>query len=68
MLLHAGELAPDRLDEVGYVVQDCVGQGLLRRRPDRQGGRGSRRPECPNLVLKVAIGGAIEGFNPMTNA
>ena len=48
-------------DEIAYVVQDCEAKALF---ADVRIAGPARiaEPQCPNLVLKVAIGGPAAGF------
>src|SRR5580658_1812497 len=50
-------------DEIGYVVGDCEAKAFF---ADARIGAAARiaAAQCPNLGLKVAIGGAIAGFDP----
>jgi long-chain acyl-CoA synthetase len=50
-------------DEIGYVVQDCEAKAFF---ADARIGKAAQTAaaQCPNLVLKVAIGGPIKGFEP----
>jgi long-chain acyl-CoA synthetase len=50
-------------DEIGYVVQDCEAKAFF---ADARIGKaaGIAAAQCPNLTLKVSIGGAIDGFEP----
>jgi long-chain acyl-CoA synthetase len=47
-------------DEIAYIVADCEAKALFAE--DRIAAAGPAAAQCPDLVLKVAIGGPIEGF------
>jgi long-chain acyl-CoA synthetase len=47
-------------EEIAYIVNDCEAKALFAEQ--RIAAAGPAAAECPNLVLKVAIGGPIEGF------
>jgi long-chain acyl-CoA synthetase len=47
-------------DEIAYIVADCEAKALFAE--DRIAAAGPAAAQCPNLVLKVAIGGPIDGF------
>jgi long-chain acyl-CoA synthetase len=47
-------------DEIAYIVNDCEAKALFGE--DRVTASAPAAAQCPNLVLKVAIGGPIEGF------
>ncbi|HEX3915998.1 MAG TPA: AMP-binding protein [Caulobacteraceae bacterium] len=48
-------------DEIAYIVQDCEAKAFF---ADVRIAAAAERaaPQCPNLVLKVAIGGPVAGF------
>jgi long-chain acyl-CoA synthetase len=50
-------------DEIAYIVQDCEAKAFF---ADARIARAAEiaAPQCPNVVLKVAIGGEIAGFEP----
>ena len=50
-------------DEIAYIVQDCEAKAFF---ADARIARAVEiaAAQCPNLTLKVAIGGAIDGFEP----
>jgi long-chain acyl-CoA synthetase len=50
-------------DEIAYIVQDCEAKALFADACIAKA-VGIAAPQCPNLVLKVAIGGDIDGFEP----
>jgi long-chain acyl-CoA synthetase len=47
-------------DEIAYIIQDCEAKALFAE--VRVAASGPAAAQCPNLKLKVAIGGDIEGF------
>ncbi|THD77533.1 MAG: acyl-CoA synthase [Phenylobacterium sp.] len=47
-------------DEIAYIVNDCEAKALFAE--ERVAAAGPAADQCPNLILKVAIGGPIEGF------
>jgi long-chain acyl-CoA synthetase len=53
-------------DEIAYVVGDCEAKALFA--DSRVAGADAAAAQCPNLVLKVAIGGDIPGFVPFETA
>jgi long-chain acyl-CoA synthetase len=50
-------------DEIAYVVNDCEAKAFF---ADARIARAAETAaaQCPNLALKVAIGGAVAGFDP----
>jgi long-chain acyl-CoA synthetase len=47
-------------DEIAYVINDCEAKAVFCE--DRITASGAAAGQCPNLLLKVAIGGPIDGF------
>ena len=47
-------------EEIAYVVNDCEAKALFAE--DRIAAAGPAAEQCPNLIVKVAIGGPIPGF------
>ncbi|HEY8003488.1 MAG TPA: AMP-binding protein, partial [Phenylobacterium sp.] len=47
-------------DEIAYIVNDCEAKAVFCEQ--RIAASGAAVAQCPNLLLKVAIGGPIEGF------
>jgi long-chain acyl-CoA synthetase len=48
-------------EEIAYIVNDCEAKALFAEA--RVAAAGPAAADCPNLVLKVAIGGPIAGFS-----
>ena len=48
-------------DEIAYIVQDCEAKALVAEA--RVTAAGPAAAQCPNLIVKLAVGGAIEGFD-----
>ena len=51
-------------DEAAYIVDDCEATGVRGRRPLRRGGRGARPSGRRGATVRLAVGGAIDGFEP----
>jgi long-chain acyl-CoA synthetase len=49
-------------DEIAYVIQDCEAKALFAEA--RIAASAPAAAQCPDLVVKVAIGGENEGFSP----
>ena len=49
-------------DEIGYIINDCEAKAVLGEA--RIAAVGPATAQAPNVVVKLAIGGAIEGFEP----
>ena len=47
-------------DEIAYIVKDCEAKVLVGEA--RVAAIGQAAEQCPNLVLKLAVGGSIDGF------
>ena len=47
-------------DEIGYIIRDCEAKVLVG--DIRVGALEEAARDCPNLVLRLAVGGAIAGF------
>ncbi|MET0275079.1 MAG: AMP-binding protein, partial [Phenylobacterium sp.] len=47
-------------DEIAYIIQDCEAKALFAEA--RVAASGPAAAQCPNLSLKVALGGDIDGF------
>jgi long-chain acyl-CoA synthetase len=47
-------------DEIAYIIQDCEAKALFAEA--RVAASGPAAEQCPNLRVKVAVGGAIAGF------
>jgi long-chain acyl-CoA synthetase len=51
-----------RPDEIAYIVNDCEARALFA--DVRVEGAAEAAAQCPNLAVKVAIGGGLPGFLP----
>ena len=49
-------------EEIAYVIQDCEAKALFAEA--RIAGAAPAAAQCPDLLIKVAVGGTIEGFRP----
>ncbi|MFN3512833.1 MAG: AMP-binding protein [Phenylobacterium sp.] len=47
-------------DEIAYIIQDCEAKALVGEA--RVATVGPAAAQCPNLAVKLAVGGAIDGF------
>ena len=54
-------------DEAGYIVNDCAAKALIADATYAESVRGVP-PLCPGLTVKLAIGGAIDGFTDYARA
>ena len=53
-------------DEIAYIIQDCEAKVVVGEA--RVATVGPATAQCPDVVLKLSVGGAIDGFQPLDAA